>query len=509
MKRMRRTFAAIIIITLLVSTACLFSGCSSSGEKPEAISAIDQLNGRVIGCATGSVYRAELDAHYPDSTILEYNSYADMISALKTGRVDAYVADEPLVMSQLEEVDGLKMLEPFIAEARYGFMLNKDSGELCNRINEMLRDLKQAGELERLKEKWVDTAENHKISIPEPWDKSKGTLEVGLLPDSNPFAYYVEGEYVGYDVELMYMLGARLGYDINITPYDFNSVVSSLVSKRADIVIGCITYTKERAESVLFTDSTYDSGLVAVVSASAEGGGLFGSIANSFRNTFIQEQRWKMILEGLLVTVELSLLTLVFGSLLGFGFSFLLRSKNRLLHGVSKSLSTLLDGLPILIILMVLYYIVFVKTSLSPILIGVIGLSVDFANAVAGALNLGISGVAPGEIEAAYSMGYSKWLVFKRIVFPQAVNNGFSQYTGSVIAMIKGTSVIGYITVIDLTKAGDIIRSRTYEAFFPLIAIALIYFAIARIFVVILKLLSKRIDPKHRKRALKGVQTND
>lgn len=476
----------------------------------DAITEIEQLNGKTIGCLAGSAYIDKVKNTFTDCTVVEYNSYSELIAAVKSERVDAYITDEPMAYFHLRETDGITVLDEMITTDRYGFILNLNNTELCNDINAVIKELKEQGVLDELKEKWITSQNDPVFDTSQPWNKPNGTLKVCLSLDAIPFTYLQDEKIVGYDVELMYKIAEKLGYGIEITSYDFTAIIGGISSGREDIAIGCITYTPERAENVLFTESTYDSGTVAVVldnTTSSEG--FLNRLRDSFERTFIRENRWKLVQNGLFVTLKLSVFTLIFGTLAGFGFSFLLRSKNKVVRSVSGAVSTVIDGLPLLIILMVFYYIVFAKTTMSAVTIGVVGLSLDFANAVAGILNTGVEGVDKGQIEAAASMGYPKRKIFTKIILPQAINHMFSQYTGSVIGMIKGTSIIGYITVVDLTKAGDIIRSLTYEAFFPLISIAAIYFILVQIIVTVLKMLAKRINPKHRKRQVKGVKIHD
>jgi polar amino acid transport system substrate-binding protein len=141
--------------------------------------------------------------------------------------------------------------------------------------------------------------------------------------------------------------------------------------------------------------------------------------------------------------------------------------------------------------------------------VGIFAFSLEFANTVAGLLNTGILAVDKGELEAAQALGYSKWQTFLKITFPQAARQMSSQYNGAIIGLIKGTSVVGYITVQDLTKVGDLIRSRTYEAFFPLIAVAVIYFILEYIIITVVKKFEIQLDPKHRPRKIKGVDIHD
>lgn len=476
----------------------------------QVITSLEQLSDKTIGLVEGSSYTKRVTTMYPNARIVEYKSYAELIIAVKNKRIDAYIIDEPIANIQAREAGSLNILHPIVTRDSYAFMINKTKTELYDEINNCIRELKTQGVLNQLEEKWINSPNNPVMKKPNTWKITKPKkLYIGLTPDSPPFVYYLNNEYAGYDIELMYTIAERLGYEVEINVSDFNALINTLVADTNDVVIGCITVTEERKQNVLFTDDVYQSGSVAVVLADTTSGNFFDNLSNSFNRTFVKEHRWKMIASGLLITLELALLTLLFGTALGFGFSFLLRSNNKVVAKTAEIISIVLDGLPILIILMVLFYIVLAKTPLSAVTIGVIGLSLDFANAVAGILNTGILAVDKGQIEAATSMGYSKWSIFFKIILPQVINQMFDQYTSAIIAMIKGTSIVGYITVIDLTKASDIIRSTTYEAFFPLIASAIIYFVIARIFVVLLNLLAKKLNPKHRKRMIKGVKTND
>ena len=131
--------------------------------------------------------------------------------------------------------------------------------------------------------------------------------------------------------------------------------------------------------------------------------------------------------------------------------------------------------------------------------------------AVFGMLKMGVGAVDPGQYEAAYALGYSDRRTFFRIILPQALPHVMPGYRGEVVGLIKATAVVGYIAVQDLTKVGDIVRSRTYEAFFPLIAVTVIYFGMEALLVALVKRLQIRTDPKRRKREdiLKGVKTDD
>ena len=128
-----------------------------------------------------------------------------------------------------------------------------------------------------------------------------------------------------------------------------------------------------------------------------------------------------------------------------------------------------------------------------------------------GMLRSGVKAVDPGQTEAAHALGYTDRMTFFQIILPQALQHFMPTYRGQVVSLLKATAVVGYIAVQDLTKMGDIVRSRTYEAFFPLIAVAVIYFLLAWILTRAVGWLIGNIDPKNRRpeQILKGVKLHD
>ena len=152
------------------------------------------------------------------------------------------------------------------------------------------------------------------------------------------------------------------------------------------------------------------------------------------------------------------------------------------------------------VLLMIMFYIVFARASISGVWVAVIGFGMNFGAYVSEMIRTGILAVDKGQMEAALALGYTKPRAFMKIVLPQAARHFLPVFQGEFISLVKMTSVVGYIAIQDLTKAGDIIRSRTYEAFFPLIAIAIVYFVIAWLLTRVLVALQNRFDPKKRRK---------
>ena len=163
------------------------------------------------------------------------------------------------------------------------------------------------------------------------------------------------------------------------------------------------------------------------------------------------------------------------------------------------------------VLLMILYYVVFSGVNVSGIAVAVVGFTLVLGAAVCGMLQTGVGAVGVGQTEAASALGYANRAGFFRIVLPQAIPHVVGPFRAQAIELLKGTAVVGYVTVQDLTKMGDIVRSRTYEAFFPLIAITVIYFVLEGLFSFAVSRIRIHIDPKKRKREniLKGVNLHD
>ncbi|MBQ6435732.1 MAG: ABC transporter permease subunit, partial [Synergistaceae bacterium] len=166
---------------------------------------------------------------------------------------------------------------------------------------------------------------------------------------------------------------------------------------------------------------------------------------------------------------------------------------------ITKFSVWLIKGTPIVVLLMILYYIIFGKVDISGIWVAVIAFSLTFGTSVYRMLTFGTGALDRGQTEAAYALGYTDLQTFFTIILPQAALHFMPSLREEVTMLIKSTAVVGYIAVQDLTKMGDIVRSRTYEAFFPLIAVAIIYFILAGLLNAIVLRIHWKITPSMRK----------
>ena len=476
--------------------------------------ALGQLSGKTVSSQTGSIADILVDSVIPDVNYSYFNSLTDQLTALQNNKVEAVPVDEPVARLAVSQNPDLAILPERIVEDHYAVALQKNS-ELTAQVNSAIAALGAEGTLEEMKEKWTGSDDSKKVLPQLDYPGAKGTLRVAHSIAVEPMGYIgAEGKAVGYDLELMLRIGMLLDYKVEFTSVEFSGLLPMLQSGKADAAVGCLSITDERKKMVDMSDSYYDGGLYFVVRGGGKSQtsldnqpkeGFWEGLRASFRRTFITENRYKLVFDGLKITVFLSICSGMLGSLMGFGFCMLRRSKKRLAAFLMAGFIRLIQGTPIVVLLMILYYIIFGKVDISAVLVAILGFSVNFGVYVSEVMRTGIDAVDKGQIEAAYAIGFTKARTFWKITFPQAAKHFLPVFKGEFISMVKMTSVVGYIAIQDLTKVSDIIRSRTLEAFFPLIATAVIYFLVANVLTFLLSRIEVRLDPKRRKRIVKGV----
>lgn len=223
--------------------------------------------------------------------------------------------------------------------------------------------------------------------------------------------------------------------------------------------------------------------------------GLLHNLQESFTANIIREDRWLLILDGLQATMVIALGAAAAGTAIGIAVCALHMARFPLFRFFGGAYITLVRGLPVLLLLMLIFYVVFASVSISPVGVAVIAFAINFGAYAAVMFRNGIESVPPAQTEAGLALGFTRLQTFYRIVLPQALRRIFPVYRSELITMVKTTSIVGYIGVQDLTRAGDLIRSRTFEAFFPLLLVALLYFAIIGFLGLGMDSLERRMAP--------------
>ena len=219
---------------------------------------------------------------------------------------------------------------------------------------------------------------------------------------------------------------------------------------------------------------------------------MFSNVAESFSNNLIVEDRYRMILDGLQVTLLITLFAAVLGTILGGLVCWMRMSRHAWLRQTARVYIDLMRGTPVLVLLMLMYYVVMAPVDATGIVVAIVTFAMNTAAYISEMLRTTIQGIDRGQTEAGLALGFTQRQTFFRIVLPQVVRAVMPVYQGEIISLLKGTSIVGYIAVADMTRASDLIRSRTFDAFFPLIVTAIIYFVMAWLIGMLLQSLVQR-----------------
>lgn len=214
-----------------------------------------------------------------------------------------------------------------------------------------------------------------------------------------------------------------------------------------------------------------------------------------FYETMIADDRWMLIVEGLGNTLLIALFAILIGTFIGCVLAFFKLSKSMILRGIATTYTTIIRGIPLATQLLIFYFVIFAKVGLDPRIVAIIGLGINSGAYVTEIFRAGIQGVDIGQSEAGRSLGLNKRQTMVKIVLPQAIKSVLPTYTSEFIALIKETSIVSFITVMDLTKASNMIRNATYDPWTPLFTAAVIYLALTygltRLFAVLERRLAR------------------
>ena len=495
---------AVLFSMIAIASSALLSAASG-------FVTIEDLDGRNIGVQTAVLYEELIRDRVPDSTIQYYTMPNDMILALKSGKIDAYLIEEVSYGVQKKNHPDLAVLEEPAGYINATCIIgnNERQDRLLSELNAFIAESHANGLLDELYDYWIADFDpvNDTCDI-TGFTGENGTIAVAVEGGYEPFSFISNGNISGFDVDFVCRFARAYGYTPEFYEVPFEAIAPGVESGKYDIGMN-IVVSEERNETGTLSDVYYSTPIRLVVLGDDESAlGFFEKLAQSFEKTFLREGRWKLFVQGAGVTMLITVSSILAGTILGFCIYMLCRKGGRLMNSGTNLFLWLIHGMPTVLLLMILYYIVFGSTKLSGTWVSVVGFSLMFACSMIDMLRVGCNAIGRGQFEASTAMGYSEGQSFFRIILPQAAQHFLPIYRNEVVTLIKETSVVGYIAVLDLTKISDLVRSRTYEAFFPLIVTAIMYFVLSAVLTRIVTLVEHSIDPKRRKREniLKGVK---
>lgn len=494
----------------LAATTQIGSEVPSSENSDKLLSTLEDLKDKKIGVMLGSTHDAFTHKRYPQAEIFQYKSPSDVLLGVKAQKVDVGIYNSVSLKEILKTSPDIGTIgEPFeMMPVAFGF--SKNNTELLQKFNEFFQTIKANGIYTEMVKRWTEQENPEMPQIATP--NKNGLLVAGHVSDGGlPFVTVRDNENIGMNIELAKRFAAYLGKDIRFDDMEFGSLIPAVSTGKIDFVAVTLMITEERKQKINFSDSYYEIGMSAFALkkniASKDGAGdtqtetsFIQETINSFKSNIIEEKRYLLLLDGLQTTILISILATIFGTLLGGLICFMRMSHLKLLNIPAKIYISILRGMPVLVLLMLIFYVVFGSVNINPILVATIAFGMNFGAYVAEIFRSGIQSIDKGQMEAGIAMGFNKLKTFIYIILPQTIQRVLPVYKGEFISLVKMTSIVGYIAVQDLTKASDIIRSRTFDAFFPLIMIAILYFLISWALMQSLNYLEKVTDPKYRRK---------
>ena len=227
------------------------------------------------------------------------------------------------------------------------------------------------------------------------------------------------------------------------------------------------------------------------------------SLYESFVLNFIKDDRWKYLTNGLAVTLKITFFAVLLGLAIGFVIAMIRSTyentgKLKILNAITGLYLLVIRGTPVVVQLMIIYFVIFGSVRIDKSFVAILAFGINSGAYQAEIFRSGIQSIPRGQFEAGRSLGFNYRETMTNIIMPQAFKNVIPTLANEFIVLLKETSVAGYIALEDLTKGGDIIRSRTYSAFMPLMAVALIYLILVMLFAQGVKLLERRLKKSER-----------
>jgi polar amino acid transport system substrate-binding protein len=474
-----------------------------AGGQHSSLRSPADLKDKRIAVLQGSTHEIYATGQFPQATILQYKSVSDMLLAVKSGKADAAIYSRNELAEYMRSSDDLAFLGEPLYRTPIAIAFRQEDRDLLGSFNRFLQQIRSNGTYDDMIRRWMEQGATAMPQLPAAGNGRP--LVAGILSDNGlPFIIMQDNRLIGFNIELMERFGAFSNRRIQYLDMEFGSQIAALVGHRLDMIATPLGITEERKKRVSFSDPYYtiDSLAVALkknispLPGQRSGTPSFiSSVIGGFQSNIIHEQRYLLILDGLKTTVIISILSTIFGTGLGAVVCAMRMARQPLLSVPAKVFIAVLRGIPVLVLLMLVFYVVFASVHINPIIVAVIAFGMNFGAYTAEIFRSGIEGIDKGQTEAGISLGFTRIGTFVHIVLPQMIRRILPVYKGEFISLVKMTSIVGYIAVHDLTKASDIIRSRTFDAFFPLVMVAVLYFLISWALMQLMEYLERTVFP--------------
>ena len=478
---------ALVCVAIIIAGICYKNYSNEQKIKKaekNAVTCVDDLTGKKIGVqigTTGDIYASDYEGDKKGTVVERYNKGTDAIQALKDDKINCVILDEQPSLAYTEKNSELKILKEEFAVEDYAICIDKSNTDLKRKINDALKKLKDDGTLADIKKNYTGKDE-----------------EKGKFPYKKK---NVSGKNTGLDMDMMQAVCDELDMKLEIEDMEFDSIIAAVTSGKVDVGCAGMTVTKDRLKNVDFTDS-YTTAKQVIIVKDYNAAIKAQSLSQRIHDNFVSDHRYNYLIKGFSNTIVITIFAVLMGIILGAIIALIRTTHDNngtlpIPNLICKIYLTVVRGTPAMVQLLIFYYIILVSVN-SKILVAIIAFGLNSAAYVAEVIRSGINSIDKGQFEAGRSLGLNYRQTMTSIVLPQAFKNALPALCNEFISLIKETSISGYIAIVDLTKAGDIIRSNTYDAFLPLITVAIIYLVIVIALTSVANALERRLRANER-----------
>ena len=266
-----------------------FTGCTNSSDKSKKVESVEDITGAKIGVqlgTTGDIYASDYEGDDAGTTVERYNKMADAVQALKQKKIDCVIIDEQPALSVTKDNDDLKILDEEFTNEDYAICIAKGNDDLKEKINSALKELKGDGTIDEIISNYIgNNAGKNPYHTPAGTTYDNGILVAATNATFPPYEYYEDEKVTGIDIDIITAIADKLGMKVEISDMEFDAIINSVNSGKADVGIAGLTVTEDRLKSIDFSDPYTNSKQVIIVK-SGDSSSKF-DVVSKFKNNFI------------------------------------------------------------------------------------------------------------------------------------------------------------------------------------------------------------------------------